>query len=102
MRQSIGKVYESLMMHHLPDDLKRQGLSEIVRVFKPEGRLLIVDFKRSEGHHNRPARLGAGEMGIQDLPVLIKEAGFSQVESGDMETGETKIFKIGFVQGRKS
>jgi ubiquinone/menaquinone biosynthesis C-methylase UbiE len=100
--QSFDVVLSTLMMHHLPDDLKRQGLSEIARVLKPEGRLLVVDFQRSEGHHGRAARLGAGEMGIQDLPALMKEAGFSQVESGEMEMGRTRLFKVGFVQGRKS
>ncbi len=100
--QSFDVVLSTLMMHHLPDDLKRQGLSEIARVLKPEGRLLVVDFQRSEGHHGRPVRLGAGEKGIQDLPALMQEAGFSQVESGEMETGRTRLFKIGFVQGRKS
>jgi ubiquinone/menaquinone biosynthesis C-methylase UbiE len=80
--QSFDVVLSTLIMHHLPDDLKRQGLSEIARVLKPGGRLVIADFKRPEEHQGRSVRLGAGEMGLQDLPALMKEAGFSQIESG--------------------
>ena len=90
------------MMHHLPDDLKQQGLAEFARVLKPGGRLLTVDFKSSQGHHGQRKRLGAGEMGIQDLPTLMQDAGFSQIESGEMDTGRMSPFKLGFALGRKS
>jgi ubiquinone/menaquinone biosynthesis C-methylase UbiE len=39
-------VPSTLMMHHLPAPLKRQGLAEIARVLKPGGRLVIADFTR--------------------------------------------------------
>ncbi|MDQ3533712.1 MAG: methyltransferase domain-containing protein [Actinomycetota bacterium] len=35
--QTFAVVLCTLMTHHLPDDLKRQGLSEIARVLKPGG-----------------------------------------------------------------
>ena len=79
--QTFDVVLNTLMMHHLPDDLKHQGLSEIGRVLKPEGRLVIADFERSKERQDQPARFGAGESGIQDLPSFIEEAGFSQVET---------------------
>ncbi len=61
-------------MHHLPDDLKGQGLSEIVRMLKSEGRLLVLDLK---GH------TGQWKSSVADQPPLMKEVGFSQVGRGD-------------------
>jgi ubiquinone/menaquinone biosynthesis C-methylase UbiE len=82
--QSFDLVLSTFMMHHLSDDLKRQGLSEIARVLKPQGRLLVVDFKHSEEHQKGSGQPGVGVMGLQDLPALMEEEGFTPMETGEM------------------
>lgn len=86
--QSFDVVLSSMMMHQLPDDLKRQGLAEIARVLKPGGRLLVLDFRRS-------VHGGPWNSDIQDMPPLMQAAGFSL-----LETGETGFRGLGFALGR--
>jgi ubiquinone/menaquinone biosynthesis C-methylase UbiE len=96
---SFDVVLSSLMMHHLPDDLKRQGLDQIARVLRPGGRLLIVDAKRPNGHLawglNALMLHGKLKTGIQDLPAMLQEAGFTSIEAG-----ATEFSMLGFVRGQ--
>jgi ubiquinone/menaquinone biosynthesis C-methylase UbiE len=62
-------VTSTLRMHHLPDDLKRQGLTEIARVVKPGGRLVVCDFKESSGRY---------------VPDLLRDAAFVGVEAEEL------------------
>jgi demethylmenaquinone methyltransferase/2-methoxy-6-polyprenyl-1,4-benzoquinol methylase/phosphoethanolamine N-methyltransferase len=92
-------VLSSLMMHHLPDDLKRQGLAQIARVLKPGGRLLIVDVKRPSTRLgrvvNRLMLHGSLKTAIQDLTAMLEDTGFFVIE-----TGSTDFATLGFVRGQ--
>jgi ubiquinone/menaquinone biosynthesis C-methylase UbiE len=92
-------VLSSLMMHHLPDDLKRQGLAEIARVLKPGGRLLIIDVKRPSTRLGRVLNAlmlhGRLKTAIQDLPAMLNDAGYIGIE-----TGATEFGMLGFVRAQ--
>lgn len=92
-------VLSSIMMHHLPGDLKRRGLIEVRRVLRPAGRLFIVDFKRPSDAMSWVTRMALLHMGpavgVQDLPAIMREAGFVRVTTGDMS-----LPAIGFAAGQ--
>ncbi len=96
---SVDVVLSSLMMHHLPGDLKSRGLAEVRRVLKPGGRLLIVDLQQPSGGLARLALTslihGHMEHDVHDLPKLITAAGFE-----DVRDGETGFSWLGFAAGR--
>jgi ubiquinone/menaquinone biosynthesis C-methylase UbiE len=82
--QSFDVVLSTLMMHHLPASLKRQGLAEIARVLKPEGRLIIADFQPKKERRGQAARFHAGGSGMQDLATIVADAGFEHLEMEEM------------------
>ncbi len=101
--QTIDVVLSTLMMHHLPDDLKRQGLAEIARVLKPGGRLVIADFKRKQERQGKAARFHAGGSSMQDLVAIVSDASFSEVETEEMRPSRISAFPgAGFVRAYKS
>ncbi|HEY7419839.1 MAG TPA: methyltransferase domain-containing protein, partial [Ktedonobacteraceae bacterium] len=71
--QSFDVVFSTLMMHHLPAGLKRQGLAEIARVLKPGGRLVIADFKSKKERQGPAARFHAGGSSVSDLITIVSE-----------------------------
>jgi demethylmenaquinone methyltransferase/2-methoxy-6-polyprenyl-1,4-benzoquinol methylase/phosphoethanolamine N-methyltransferase len=89
----------TLVMHHLPAEVKRKGFSEARRVTKPGGRFIAVDYEAPEaglprflsrlflGHH-------MGNAQIRNSLDLLREAGFT-----DLESGRTSISWLSFVGG---
>lgn len=95
-------VISRLVVHHLPDDLKRRGFAEIFRVLKPYGRLFIADFKPPTNPllaHVTAAVVGSQMMAASRLdviPPLLMDTGFVEVTSGP-----TRSEFLAFVSGRK-
>ena len=81
-------VTSSLLIHHiLGEDLKRKAFSEMRRVLKDGGRLLVVDLMVPESGPLRPfAKLLGAHMHattIDDYPELRKSAGLAPVATGE-------------------
>ncbi|HEU4758978.1 MAG TPA: methyltransferase domain-containing protein [Dehalococcoidia bacterium] len=101
-------VLSSLMLHHLPDDLKRAGFAEIHRVLKPggradarpSGRFLAVDLSgQSDSFIGHLLSLfgHAHHGGMSALPALLQDAGFT-----DVATGPTVFGPLAYLRGRKA
>lgn len=98
-------VLSTLMMHHLPGDLKRAGLAEIYRVTKPGGRILIVDMQSSSGGSlgQRLAdvmiQMHGGHAAMHDnvtkLVPLVQDAGFASLETGEINR------QLAFISAKK-
>lgn len=90
--QTFDVVLSTLMMHHLPDPLKRQGLAEIARALKPGGRLVIVDFTHKKERQGQAARFHAGGSRIGDLVAMVSDAGFEDLETEEMRPARFSAF----------
>lgn len=95
-------VISRLVIHHLPDDLKRRGFVEIFRVLKPGGLLFLADFKPPTHPvlaHVVTALVGHKMMmqsNVGSIPPMLTEAGFVAVASGP-----TRSAFLAFVSGKK-
>lgn len=82
---SFDVVLISLVLHHLPADVRAVGLREVRRVLKPRGRLAIVEFDHSASALARylllPLRASdrIAELLHGDMAELLRAAGFEGV-----------------------
>jgi demethylmenaquinone methyltransferase/2-methoxy-6-polyprenyl-1,4-benzoquinol methylase/phosphoethanolamine N-methyltransferase len=80
-------VLSSLMMHHLPDELKKHGLGEVHRVLKPGGKLLIIEldpttFSLTSLIHGHRSQLSAQ---LEVIRRYWEDSDFGSVESGSLK-----------------
>jgi ubiquinone/menaquinone biosynthesis C-methylase UbiE len=92
-------ITSTLVMHHLPAEVKQKGFNEARRVLKPGGRFIAVDIETPEaGFHGLLTRLflhgHLGQTRIGDSLDILRAAGFT-----DLESGRTTISWLSFVRG---
>ena len=95
-------VFSSMMLHHLPRDVKRAMFSEVRRVLAPHARVHVMDFGPPHGWLpwlvagllRRHASVADNLDGL--LPQFMREAGLAAVE----ETGSVTRLIASFVYYR--
>ena len=99
---TLDVVISRLVIHHLPDGLKRQGFAEILRVLKPGGLFFLADFNPPTNPvlaHIISALVGHRMMmqsNVWGIPPMLTETGFVDVASGP-----TRSAFLAFVSGKK-
>jgi ubiquinone/menaquinone biosynthesis C-methylase UbiE len=99
--ESFDVVVSSLMVHHLPAELRPAAVAEMARVLRPGGRLLIADFRPPRGWLGRylvdaVAGPAMSHNPIDQLEPLVRDAGLP-----DTTTGELRPFLF-YVRATKS
>ncbi len=87
---SYDVVVSSLMIHHLPETQRPKAISEMFRVLRPGGSLLVAEFRPPSTRIGRRlvrALSGHGAMAENRFDLLapmVHDAGFEQIRTGDL------------------
>jgi ubiquinone/menaquinone biosynthesis C-methylase UbiE len=88
--RSFDVVFSTLMLHHLPRPVRRKCASEMARVLRPGGRVLVADFqtpaRKREGWLARLHRHGF--VTSEEVQELLAAAGLRALESGAVGMGD--------------
>ncbi len=101
---SFDLVLCTLMLHHLPDEAKRQTAEELARVLRPGGRVVVADPGRPQDPLMRFAVLvtvqlldGFATTALNvrgELPGVLARAGFREVAERDRMRTPTGTYEI--------
>ena len=103
---SFDRVLTTLVLHHLTTEQKRRALAAARRLLRPGGELHVADFGRphtalmrlvAHGIHRFDGGDATGANLRGELPGLVREAGFADVE--ETERWSTPFGTLTFLRG---
>lgn len=94
----------SFMVFHMSESTRRKGITELYRVLKPQGRLLVLDLALpSQPVQKAIAKAlfgGVLQHDLQELIPSMNASGFSSIETSPANFHVLGLSVIGFVRGR--
>lgn len=82
-------VLSTVMMHHLPVNLRRRCAAEVKRVLKPGGRAMVVDFGPPQGKPRWMARFHRHSyVSVTELQAVLENAGLQVTQCGRVGVGD--------------
>jgi ubiquinone/menaquinone biosynthesis C-methylase UbiE len=95
-------VLSTMMLHHLPAELRRKCALEVRRVLKPGGRVLAVDFTTAPGTKGIVAYFHRrGHTSLAEMVEIFRGSGMEISESGKVGFGDLH-FVLAAVPAAKS
>jgi ubiquinone/menaquinone biosynthesis C-methylase UbiE len=82
--QMFDVALSTIMLHHLPPDVRQQGLAEVARVLKPAGRLVVADFRDPGARSSASQQWVLRHGGVRDLPELVRAAGMAEIRTEEL------------------
>jgi ubiquinone/menaquinone biosynthesis C-methylase UbiE len=87
---SIDVVVTTMMIHHLPEQTRPQAITEMLRVLRPGGQVLLADFRPPTNPLLRRLIHPLVSPAMQHNPVnrlesILRDAGFKPVTTGDIQ-----------------
>ena len=102
---SFDRVLTCLVMHHLTGEDKQRAFGEIYRVLRTCGELHVLDFGKQRGIYGSLASIfikrmeQAGDNINGLLPIMMRRAGFEQVE--ELDCYQTILGSLSLYRSRK-
>jgi ubiquinone/menaquinone biosynthesis C-methylase UbiE len=101
----FDKVMCSFMIFHMSEKVRNNGIKEIFRVLKPNGKLLVLDLALPQNKVSRGIlKLFLGFMlkhNLEELKPIMESSGFSQIEISQAEYSVMGLPLLSYVLGTK-
>ena len=96
---TFDAVLSSLMLHHLTDEGRGQGIAEIARVLKPGGKFLAVDIEGTDGNQRSLFHLMRrhAQFDIDGLTPVLDAAALQIVERGPVDSPRVIGLNLRFI-----
>lgn len=94
---SFDVVLCTLVFHHLDGAAMHATFGEVLRVIRPDGRLLVVDIGGQQDPARKTFHGGAGGFDLETFVPKIGQIGLHTLEQGAIESGIASLERLAYI-----